>query len=167
MGHFIHKLQILIWNKLEHRRREGEMDLLALHFRYILGSICPSERTDWRDELLMKDEAERLLGLIPCSPGHLLLKHASSPQLCGIPSQTFCVPVGFQSLWALSPGTWHLETRPQVLHQNEMALGQVHIIRLNCDYGILSQTRGLSGSVQRVISIWIAWSQILQSYLGN
>lgn len=56
--------------------------------------------------------------------------------------------MGFQSLWALSSGTWHLETRPQVLHQNEMALGPVHIIQLNCDYGILSQTRGLSGSVQ-------------------
>lgn len=62
MGHFIHKLQILIWNKLEHWRREGEMGLLALHIRYTLGSISPSERTDWRDELLMKDEAERLLG---------------------------------------------------------------------------------------------------------
>lgn len=73
---------------------------------------------------------------------------------------------GSPALWAFSP-CWHLKTRPWLSRQNVVALGRVHMISLNCDYGILSQAYGLSGSVQRShFQVYFLSHQILHSYLG-
>lgn len=104
----------------------------------------------------MTDETERPLGLIPHSSGRLSLEPTSSLRLCWAESRVNVL----RAWWAFSPsgllssGAWHFETRPQVLHQNETALDQVHIIQLNCGCAVGSQTQELSGSVQGIISMW-------------
>lgn len=81
----------------------------------------------------MTDETEGPLGLIPRSSGRLSPEHTGSLRLCWAESRVNIL----WAWWAFSPsgllsGAWHFETRPQVLHQNETALDQVHIIQLNC-----------------------------------
>lgn len=128
---------------------------------YTFGSICKAkEQTrkvnyQWK----MKPEAFRLT---PSSGGHLFLEHARSWWVCLQNPELDSL----SALWAFRP-SWHLKARPRLLKikWNGPWPGSRY---LNCDYGIISQSRGLSSSVQRShFHVYFLSHQNLHSCLGS